>query len=132
MSVPARARPPDDRRHEKGLEDELPDEGRRRAGAGCHDQTDPQANVDRAMKEINAMPPTFAARRMVPMPTAIVQKATGLTIIPIRLTDPVPSGLRGSSCASQALHATLEPATCGRIPGVAGYRREAATQEETT
>ena len=38
--------------------------------------------------------PTWEALRTEPMPSTIVQKITGAIIILIRLTKPVPSGLR--------------------------------------
>ena len=39
--------------------------------------------------------PTFAAWRIEPMPSTIVQKITGEIIILIRVMKPVPSGLSG-------------------------------------
>ncbi len=54
--------------------------------------------------------PTWAALRIEPTPSTIVQKMTGLIIILIRATNPVPSGL---SClpSSGATKPTTTPAT---------------------
>jgi hypothetical protein len=58
--------------------------------------------------------PTFAAWRIDPTPSTIVQKMTGLIIILIRLTKPVPSGLSALP-TSGARMPTATPATTARM-----------------
>ena len=70
-----------------------------------------------AMKYSNAKPPTFptfAAWRIDPTPRTIVQKITGLIIILIRLTNPVPSGLSALP-TSGARRPTAMPAITAMI-----------------
>jgi hypothetical protein len=56
----------------------------------------------------------LAASRIEPMPRTIVQKITGLIIILIRFTNPVPSGLSAAATPGAAKPTTM-PATTAAI-----------------
>jgi hypothetical protein len=58
--------------------------------------------------------PTFAACRIEPMPSTMVQKMTGLIIILMRFTNPVPSGLSDLP-TSGASKPTAMPASTATI-----------------
>jgi hypothetical protein len=58
--------------------------------------------------------PTFAASRIEPMPSTIVQKITGEMIILIRLTNAVPIGRNATPTLGQMMP-TATPATTATI-----------------
>ncbi len=58
--------------------------------------------------------PTLAALVTEPMPSTMVQKMTGLIIILMRLTKPVPTGF-SSTAKSGAARPTTTPATTAAI-----------------